>query len=395
MPAAAELASLTKAPPLPVATAVCRDLVSVDQHDRNPYRVAIPLAAEFDFLEAVIIATGAMHLAALHSGQAQPGRRELIDALVVKDRAIKLLRSAVDSVTPANLAMVLATTVFFINLDLIDSGKGGWQAHIEAASTLMSTLHGPAHTLHHSLVPLIDAITADFLTYVALGSAISGVAPTSWAERDLTGMFAVLRRAEPHTYHCCPPEVLRIVLSGARLCNDDDASGSKVERALALLHEARSLDVVRLVHSIRGLSAEDDLDARISLASAHRATACLYILLAVPEADSEPRSLDRLAQEVLGHLAAVSIDNVHLKGTVWPTFMAGAQTDDPLQRAWCVERMQAVWAKNPWVCPWGYIRTAIQMLHDLWEVKDRCQSAVRKTNWLQVLKGMRDKCLIV
>ncbi|KAL2021745.1 hypothetical protein VTK56DRAFT_6688 [Thermocarpiscus australiensis] len=383
------------------ATAVCQDLVSIDQHDRNPFRAIVPLAAEFSFLQPIIVATGAMHLVALHGWQDQPGRPELIDALVAKDKAIRLLQSAVDAVTPENQAMVLAATVFFINLDLIDSGKGSWQAHIEAASALMSTLHGPIHALSYSesAVSLVDAIVADCFTYIVLGSAISGVAMASGARHNLADLFAVLKRAEAFSYHCCPPEILQIILAASHLCNNEDTTNVKgharVEMALSLLRQARFLDVVEWVHSIRGLSEQDDLSARVSLASAHRATACLYILLAVPEAATDPSMLDTLVHEVLGHLSAVPADHVLLKGTVWPTFMAGAQTDDPVQRAWCIDRMQAVWTKNPWVCPWGYIGSAIQMLRDLWERRDQEFAEGRKANWLQELKSMRDKCLIV
>ncbi|KAK4154431.1 fungal-specific transcription factor domain-containing protein [Chaetomidium leptoderma] len=377
------------------ATAVCQDLVSFDQHDRNPFRAIIPLAGTFDFLEAIIVATGAMHLTALHGYQDQPGRPELVDALVAKDKAIGLLRAAVDRVTPATQAMVLAATVFLINLDLIDSGKGGWQVHIEAASTLMSSLHDPAHELDQSLMTCVDAIAADCLTYRVLGSAISGVALTSWAKHDLTEFFSVLKRAEASSYHCCPPEILQILLSASRLCSNSTAGHGQAEDALSLLHHARSLDVYEWVHNIRGLSAQDDLDTRVNIALAHRATACLYVLLAIPEAAPFASSVDLLVQEVLSHLAAVPADHILLKGTIWPTFVVGAQTDDPAQRAWCTERMQAVWARNPWICPWGYIRTAVQMMRDLWEARDREPVGAGKRNWLLELKSMRDKCLIV
>lgn len=379
-----------------VSTAVCQDLVSFDQPDQNPFRAIIPLAEKFDFLEAIIVATGAIHLAALHGYENEPARPELIDALVAKDKAIKLLRVAVDEVTPANQPMVLAATVFLINIELIDSGKGGWQAHIEAASTLMSALNGPVHKLDQSLMTCVDAIAADCLTYRVFGSAISGLSMASWAEHNLTELFSVLKRAEAYSYHCCPPEVLGILLSASSLCSKGNSSGqSQIEDALALIHQARSVDVIEWVHNIRGLSVKDDLDTRTSIALAHRATACLYILLAVPEAAPSLSTVDMLVQEVLSHLAAVPIDHIHLKGTIWPTFVVGAQTDDPIQRIWCIGRMQAVWSRNPWICPWGYIRTAVETMQQLWGARDRDPAIEGWRNWLLELKSMRDKCLIV
>ncbi|KAH6839609.1 fungal-specific transcription factor domain-containing protein [Chaetomium sp. MPI-CAGE-AT-0009] len=377
------------------STTVCRDLVSFDRHDCNPFRVIIPLLYEFDFLKAVIVATGAMHLTALHGHQNQPGRPELVDALVAKGKAISLLRSAVGRMTPENQPMVLAATVFLINIDLIDSGKGNWQVHIEAASALMSSLRYPAHEqLDQGLMACVNAIAADCLTYRVLGSAINGVALTSWPEHDSTEFLSILKRAEAFSYHCCPPEILHILLSASSLCSRGDHSRVE-EDALSLLHQARSLDLVEWVHNIRGLSSQDDLGIRLSIALAHRATTCLYILLAVPEAAPFPSSVDMLVQEVLGYLAAVPIDHIHLKGTIWPTFVVGAQTDDPMQRAWCIKRMQAVWTTNPWICPWGYIRTAMQMLQQLWDARDQEPAREGRRNWLLELKSMREKCLIV
>jgi hypothetical protein len=121
----------------------------------------------------------------------------------------------------------------------------------------------------------------------------------------------------------------------------------------------------------------------------------LYILLAVPEAAPSPVLVDMLVQEVLGHLAAVPVDHIHLKGTVWPTFVVGAQTDDSSQRAWCIGRMQAVSSRNPWICPWGYIRTAMQTMEQLWQARDRDLVTEGRRNWLLELNSMRDKCLIV
>ncbi len=384
--------------PLAVATAVCKELVSFDQQDGNPFRAMIPLATKFDFIEAVMVAMGAMHLAAWrtrgpHSSRTCP---ELIDALVAKDKAIRLIRSAVETMTPENQPMVLAATVFLVNLDLIDTGKGGWEVHIEAASSLMSSLHNPAQELDRSLMSCVDAIAADCLTYRVLGAAISGVTPPAWAEQDLSEFSAVLKRAEAYSYHCCPPEILQVLLAASRLCSDSAPPiHDRVPAALALLYQAQSFDVFEWVYGIQGLCAEDDLSARVSVALAHRATACMYILLAVPEAAPSPESVDLLVQEALTHLAVVPLHHVHLKGTIWPTFMVGAQTDDPAQRAWCAGRMQAIWERNPWICPWGYIRTAVQMMYDLWDARDREPPGPGRRNWLLELKSMREKCLIV
>ncbi|KAK3358509.1 acriflavine sensitivity control protein acr-2 [Lasiosphaeria ovina] len=386
------------------ATTVCRDLVSIDQDGRNPFRAMIPLMGTFDFLEAVVIATSAMHLATLHRYRGVPAGVELLDSLVAKDRAIRLLGSAIGRASPLNQAMVLAAIVFFVNLDLIDSGKGGWKAHIEAAGTLISSLQRGGQRLGSSITYLADAMAADCLTYRILGSTISSVGFIADSIQDGVDVLAVLQRAEAHSYHCCPPPILQIILSTSRLCApgaaEIEAGTDRIVIALSLLHQARALDVRGWVHKIRGLSAHDELEVRVKLAAAHRAAACLYILLAVPEAQSAPpfSELESVVGEILDSLSSVPVGHVLLKGTVWPTFMAGAQTNDILRRAWCADRLYTVWTESPWVCPWGYVQTAMQMLQDIWAARDHVSSIhseLGTTNWLQGLRDIRSNCLIV
>lgn len=366
----------------------------------------IPLAGQFDYLQAIVVATGAMHFATLRNYHTGMRGAELVDALLAKDKAIRLLKSAIKTVTPASQTMILAAVVLFVELDLIDSGKGGWPAHIEAATALMSSLRKQSllqgHQLDSTLVSLVDIIAAEGLTYRILGTTISRV-DISWTEyqtaEESEGLFDVLRRAEAHSYHCCPPAVLEIIMATSRLSQAEDEP-ARTSEALALLSRALSFPVEEWVHSIRGLSLEeDDLSVRVSLASAHRAAACIYILLTVPDAEQLTSSvsitLEGLVHDVRRFLAEISIDHVLLKGTVWPMFMAGAQTDDPAQREWYLERMGTVWVKNPWICPWGYIRTAFEMLKEMWIVRDRMGTDVKGWNWLQEMKARSEKCLIV
>ncbi|KAK4640013.1 hypothetical protein QC761_611340 [Podospora bellae-mahoneyi] len=398
------------------SNAVCRDLVSIDQQSRNPFRAMIPLAGRFDYLHSIIVATGAMHLATLQNyHNRRPGGPELVDALVAKGKAVSALTRAVASageeVTPTSQAMILAAIVFFVNLDLIDNGKGSWQAHIEAASTLMTSIQkqvasGGAENrviIDDSLMRLVDAIAADCLTYRILGTTISGV-DTTWADSmEHSDFFSVLSRAEAHSYHCCPPVMLETILATSRLFHDHlSAPEEKVKRALELLGRAKKFDVVDWVYAIQGLSLEqDDLSVRVSLARAHRAAACLYILLCVPDA-LKPLglvSLEPLVLELRGYIAEVPLDHVLLKGIVWPVFLAGAQTTKASQRVWYVERLESVWAKNPWICPWGYIRTAIEMMREIWEARDAMEMAGLEElggwNWLAAMKSRREQCLIV
>ncbi|KAK3334286.1 fungal-specific transcription factor domain-containing protein [Neurospora tetraspora] len=390
------------------ATIVCRDLVSIDQKERNPFRAIIPLVRKFDYLQSVVLATAAMHLSTLHKyqGQSLPSESALVDALMLKSRVLHLLRAAISDDTLTDKAMILSAIVFLVNLDLIDSGRGGWKAHVEAARRLISSLYLTRAHLDGAIAPLVNAIAADCLTYRIYGSTISG---NTWSSEDTIDdgvvLPYILQNAEAYSYHCAPPAILQIILSASQLCSgssttlETDGGVERIATAAALLHKARNFDVQTWVYNINGLPPDDDLEARVSVASAHRAAACLFVLLSVPEAGLlelpllEPKDL---VQEILGHLSCIPEDHVHLKGTVWPTFIVGAETDDLNERAWCLERLVAVWTKNPWTYPWGYVHTATEMLQEIWRSKDlAAQQGDDGINWLQRLKATGNSCLIV
>lgn len=385
-----------------VGEAVVRDLVSIDQGSHNPFRIMIPLIEQFDYLEAIVVATGALHLATLHKYQGRPVSHELVDALAAKGNAIKLLRIAVDGCTPANQTTIIAAILFFVNLDLIDSGRGVWKNHIDAAGSLIASLQRQKAQLTPSLVPLADAITHDCLTYRIFGSMINGPEAAAGPIYDDIDVHAMLEAGQAFSYHCCPPMILRIILAASKIGEQlNSALTDKTtihDRVGKLVQEARSFDIEKWVYSIEGLSPHDDLNARIKLAEAHRSAACLYAVLVAsdPEDDTWPQTqLDDLAMETFYHLSFVPIDHVHLKATILPTFMAGAQADDEFWRAWCLERLQAIWTKNPFICPWGYIRTAMGMLQEIWAARDQDAKMGAKVNWLRRLKNSQETYLIV
>lgn len=74
------------------------------------------------------------------AGIEQASRRALQDALVAKSKALTLMRGAVENIKTTGGDVVLAAALFFINVELIESGKHGWKAHLEGAGRIMSLL---------------------------------------------------------------------------------------------------------------------------------------------------------------------------------------------------------------------------------------------------------------
>lgn len=381
-----------------VSTSVCQDLVSFDQNDRNnPFRSAITLIGEYDFLQEIILATSAIHIATLRRSRGISVCQELADALAARGRAYRLLRQALANLSVTRQrAIVLIAVVFFINFDLIDSGHGSWMPHMEAAGSLMTSLGN----LRNGEIPpfiaqLADVVVSDCLTYHILGSTLTSVGGTVIEAFEAIDIAPMLQKAAAYSYHCCPPFILGILSQACKLSVQD------VAEADSLLHQLRTYDVAFWVRKLEGLPPNDDSETRVSLASAHRAAACLYAALVVPGVSmmhlDGHHVLDFLLQELFTHLRAIPIDHALAKGVIWPTFMAGAQAKDAPNRQWCLQRMQTMWYSTPWICPWGYIESAISMMQDVWNARDQKErdGGFNDLNWLQELRGMKGHCLIV
>lgn len=385
----------------------------------------VPLMDQYAYLKEIVVATAAIHLVARRRSQGVPVGHELVDALSARAQAIKLLKLALDNIDESNRPAILAAVVFFVNFDLIDSGRGGWKVHLEAAGSLIRSLQGDprpanqAKSLNATTMRLGDMVVADCLTYHILGSALG--APDEAAARVYDGIDvpAVLRRAQAHSYHCCPPGILQIVAEASRMASPgmidgtlgggegaDDGRAAIAANASRLLSRARAMDVRAWVGSIAELSADDDRETRVKLASAHRAAACLYVLLCVPSAGrggggpgaaAVDEQAGQLVDEILHHLSSIPAEHELFKGAVWPAFVAGGQTDDPGRREWCLGCISSLWlASSPWVCPWGYVYTAAETLQRVWAARDALPPGERaRWNWLAVLRSSGEGCLIV
>lgn len=354
------------------------------------------LLGSFHYLQEIVLATSAVHVVTLRRCRSLPHQQELIDALAAKGRAIRLLRQALEQLDDVkNKPIIMIAVAFFINFDLIDSGRGHWKTHIEAAGSLIASIQGLSRSLSPSVAQLADSVVADCITYHILGAGFASPADPAMSAFDSVDIISTLQRGAAFSYGCSPPLALNALLKASRLASDN------MTEAMALLEDLRQYDTRRWVYGIPGLSPNDDLEVRVSMANAHRVATMLYIALAVPGSlaclQQPPATMDAVLSELLGHLAAVPLEHALAKGVIWPTFMAGAQASEESSRQWCFGRMQVIWHSTPWICPWGYIEAAIDMLQRVWKVRnaDASETERRVANWLQHIRGMRDHCLIV
>lgn len=203
-----------------------------------------------------------------------------------------------------------------------------------------------------------------------------------------------MKRAELTSYLSCPPEILQIILQASQLSHETPCTDSSLldaGKALELIDQALSFDIPAWAASLEQHRDIADLESRVHLASAHRSSACLYILQALPFIRAvRPVDTDFLVSDILSHLTAVGEDDPYSKASSWPIFIAGAETRDPEKRTWALKRLLAIWE----ICPWGYLFSAIEMLKATWALQDRAGHE-NDVNWLRDLRGLGFENLIV
>lgn len=133
-----------------VSTRVSLDLVGDEQtkSNRNPYLNLLQLTNEHAFLQQIIIAVSAAHMCNLSRPWLGPNsyiRKEapkklLMDALVAKQKGLQMMPEALRNIDTIGADVILATVLFLINSELIESGWQSWRPHLEGAKKLLNMM---------------------------------------------------------------------------------------------------------------------------------------------------------------------------------------------------------------------------------------------------------------
>ncbi|OAA60642.1 hypothetical protein ISF_05681 [Cordyceps fumosorosea ARSEF 2679] len=367
---------------------VCKDLVSQDVPSKNPFRTLLSLTKAHPLLQHIIVAASAAHMSNLMKAplpsmqenrmiafnRHNASQRALQDALVAKHKALLLMHDAVQDIDATGGDVALAAALFFVNVELIESGKHGWRAHLEGAGRIMSLLEPSS--------------------YFILGSAFMPIKFQTKSYFEASQIPSILNRAAANSYLCCPPAILQILHGASQLSNmqHDAISPGEIEAVgLALLHQARSFDIVAWANDARIVSYLEGIpiESRIHAGSAHRLAACLYILQAVPAVGAAvgPEFSQELIRDIYEHLAGIPDDDPNFKATTWPTFIVGAEATDEQQQKWVMDRLQRLVVN----CPWGFLYTAMETLPVIWGLDKEKASR----GWIQTLKDPDMNFLLV
>ncbi|KAL4921338.1 fungal-specific transcription factor domain-containing protein [Aspergillus aurantiobrunneus] len=400
------------------ATTLCSELVISDGTDTNPFRNLVPLCRDHPILLHAIIANAALHVSCLHhrardhprpdnavdglwpSVPTEPCSRAMVDALSAKHKALVLLRQALEDIPNIDADLVVTVVHLFITFELISPGEDEWRAHVQGALRLISYLQ-TLESQHVSPAALIrDRITSDCLTYYVLGCTLMNTGTLSDPFLLPGNITAALTRAEAASYLSLPTPLLQILFKACELSNLVSVATmtgaadctSLLNQASTLLAAAQSFDVNAWASSLEGTPSSSRTLSRIHTALAHQNAVRIYICRSVDQISSSSavgEDTEALVTSIITHLSLVGVTDPIFKATSWPTFIAGAETDNPVYRRWAVERLREFWH----LIPWGYLKTAVEVMQTTWRLRDG-GGEIEKGSWIQQLKGLERYWLI-
>ncbi|KAI5464895.1 fungal-specific transcription factor domain-containing protein [Mariannaea sp. PMI_226] len=377
---------------------LCRDFVADDVPERNPFRSLLPLTQFHPLLHQVIIAASAAHMYNRSRPWLSPGsldrgdgpRQLLVDALVAKQQVLQMMSTALQNIDSIDGDVLLASVLFLINVELIESGKNNWKAHLEGAGRIMSIL--PVSTVNESLR---NYLFSDCFVYYILESTFRPFATSSesfFHSQEGLKIFA----NTVNNYYCCPPEVLEIMLTAAQLSSK--VSGEVVSSDMittagaALFNRAQNIDVIAWAKQVETLPSTycDPVLSRFRVASVHKLGLCLYILHAIPDLSQifGEEMAGVLLDEIQQGLIAIPEDDPNFKATSWVTFVFGASVKTPERKEWVIDRIQRLILESPW----GYWYAARDALQKLWALQ---ADDNQNKSWVQLLRDLSMDLLVV
>ncbi|ORY14409.1 fungal-specific transcription factor domain-domain-containing protein [Clohesyomyces aquaticus] len=408
------------------ASQLCADMVVYDQPGENPFRDLIPATSANPLLLQVILANSAFHVynlsrepvdqSAIQGNRKQclaayyrtvsrfggPMKTSYRDALVAKQQGLSLLAQAVTSINESTFDVVLASILLFINYDLIESGIDKWRVHMEGARRLIN-LFGDTPFQQRGMSRLRKCLLADLLVFFVLGSTLDFQNSPKRLLPESVDVKPLLEYAETNNYLSCPAPLLYIMLRAFELPDvrtefTAEESISNHNEIRRLLESALSFNAVHWAASFQPASPLEDLEKRVLIASAHRSAVCIYLTRILPTTHADSLlgtltdfnvSFSDLATDIVHHISKLSPGDTVFKSITWPLFLAGAESNNPAQRALIIEKLDMLWNE----LYWGYILTVKELLGVIWNFKDRAAKG-EDICWVNEVKRMGTELLI-
>ncbi|KAK8028640.1 hypothetical protein PG991_005696 [Apiospora marii] len=318
-------------------------------------------------LRHVIIALSASHRRNSNGAITLSSRKRefMLDGLVHEQKAIKGLREAIAK-NDQHEAIVALVLLFIWNDALQQEGRQSWRYHLHAMRALINSRRN---------TPGWNSFFGNYFeeTYAIL--SIFGSTLSKHYQSDVCEVFneselpVVLTRAEGSSWTGCPAELLQV------LC---DVNRGVETESLTLIDKFNCSQWAAKHHETASVIM------RTHLAEAYRGAISVYALRVLGR-DVVRENVSLVVGRAISHLRQIPAEDTHFKGILWPAFVLGAESTDPVHRAVILEIFQNL---SRLLQTWAVNQAAI-ILQEIWSNADQ-QPSINPQSWL---KHVRDKGL--
>jgi hypothetical protein len=314
----------------------------------------------------------------------------------------------------------VAAIFVLILLDAIESGNGAWKYHLEGAkSILRDRLLLTAN--HSATTEGIDTFVIDScLITEIMGSTLArpGVLSRPFYSQSMGA--AVLQRLEKTAWVGCPAYLLDAMffVHAQRFSNYGNTPGyayslsfppssatATTDSPLAILRHIDAFDPVGWAGEMQAYLFLSDVSQRVALACAYKAAVYLYARRVVSvfgggfDRENCPevwKDRDTVEKELVHNISLIRPDDEHFKCTIWPTFIAGAESTHREQRVFTLQHLYMLWND---FCSVN-LHNAACVLKMMWQKQDersQSESSLDKGefDWIQELDQSRTDWLFI
>ncbi|KAL4968233.1 Zn(II)2Cys6 transcription factor [Aspergillus stella-maris] len=332
----------------------------------------------------------------------QTTQNNQIYALQAKGRAFRLLNQEINNLNPSNYTTSLASLMLLAEFAVLESSDDTWRIHLLAAARLVRLIRTSYSAISDDSESdersLRSWTIARLILQDTFGSSLSSSIET-WNIPDLcaavNGIDTALKYAEVEHYTACPSSISSVI-QAARSIYDAGTEPScctpspSTQCIFLTLQEFNPSTWTMYLQS-QSLTPATESTERYHINSAYKAAATLYSLQAVPDtyldscAHTPPRSTD-LVDEILQHVSQVSPSHPLFKATIWPIYIAGAESGDALRREVVLQHVRCLSGVLPWQSMFG----AEKVLREFWGRLDSVDEilATGRGRWLAEFRAM-------
>ncbi|KAH8598856.1 fungal-specific transcription factor domain-containing protein [Bisporella sp. PMI_857] len=272
-------------------------------------------------------------------------------ALSFKQSALTQLRNDLQQTPTLDHHVLFACISLFVFIEVLESGKDAWRVHLEGAKQLVQLREKTSqdnHSVIGNVAPNLNSFFFDScITFDIMGNTLTRPYKISKPLPPTEEVFNSIRQSEKYTFWGCPADLLYLILvinwqywSKMQPSQSKPISTSNTEPQLPLeIDDSSIISSIELfcptvwAQKTSLFSPCPDTSQRVHIASAYKSAVLIYALRALrPHQIGNSFPIPELASQIIDDLATIPIDGPFLKCILWPTFIAGAESEVPERR---------------------------------------------------------------